>query len=80
MQQAVRWGDEYVRGRLHPMQRNAACRRAPRGYAGGWALDVLLTRPWPRLSLWRLSTPQPAICVRRPPTKEEQEQEQETQK
>ena len=22
---------------------------------------------WPRLSLWRLSIPQPAICVRRPP-------------
>jgi len=22
---------------------------------------------WSRLSLWRLSIPQPAICVRRPP-------------
>merc|ERR1711935_677212 len=27
---------------------------------------------WPRLSLWRLSIPQPAICVRRPPNEQPQ--------
>ena len=44
------------------------------------SLDVLFTCAWPRLSLWRLSTPQPAICVRRSPAKEEQqEEEQHTQ-
>ena len=26
---------------------------------------------WPRLSLWRLSIPQPAICVRRPPNEQQ---------
>merc|ERR1711935_996786 len=26
---------------------------------------------WPRLSLWRLSIPQPTICVRRPPNEQQ---------
>merc|ERR1711935_591810 len=36
---------------------------------GGLCL-ISKTCSWPRLSLWRLSIPQPAICVRRPPIHE----------
>merc|ERR1712021_301989 len=54
------------------MLRSASIQVSPRTRAT-WRLAVTATATdhleyvWPRLSLWRLSIPQPAICVRRPP-------------
>merc|ERR1712194_454225 len=33
------------------------------------SLVAIFMCSWPRLSLWQLSTPQPAICARRSPTR-----------